>query len=92
MVGFSHKRVQSAYPLSRILFFILGIHKKEAFHSIICVAIFMNPIVRGTERLKRLHIIRRPFKYHVDKILQGFGKIFIFVVDHIEFAGHGWIR
>ena len=36
-------------------------------------------------------ICRGPIKYLINKALERFGEVFVFVVDHVKFAGHGWI-
>ena len=47
-------------------------------------ALFVSP--------KFSQIFSRPLKYPIDKTLQGLGKVFVLVVDHVVFADHGRIR
>ena len=37
-------------------------------------------------------VLRRPFENRFNKISQRFGEVLVFVVDHVKFAGHGWVR
>ena len=83
-------QISEAYENGAEMASTKSVHQKARVHKI--HQHYRGALFSFIRRVSWIFGIRRsPIKDLINKALERFGEVFVFVVDHVKFAGHGWI-